>query len=71
MFRHQMTGSWQDGRDCRLSCMRCTALSLLALVCGLLVCGLAGAVDYGAGSGIDDINSGNCSTCEQRNDTDG
>ena len=42
-----MTGSCQDGRDCRLPRMRCTALLPLALVCALLMCGLAGAVDYG------------------------
>ena len=41
--------------------MRCTALLLLALVCALLICGFAGAVDYGPYSGIDDINSGNYS----------
>ncbi len=47
MFRHQMTGSWQDGRDCRLPRMRCTALSLLALVCGAMICGVAEAANYG------------------------
>jgi parallel beta-helix repeat protein len=45
--------------------MRCTsAIRLPActlLILGL-VCGLAGAAECGADSGIDDINSGNCST---------
>jgi parallel beta-helix repeat protein len=57
-----MTGSCPDGRGCRLSRMSRVSIALLSLACALLICGVAGAADYGAGSGIDNITSSNCST---------
>ncbi|MEA1869711.1 MAG: right-handed parallel beta-helix repeat-containing protein, partial [Euryarchaeota archaeon] len=47
MFRHQMTRSWQDSNDCRLPRMSRVPVALLALACMLLMCSVAGAVDYG------------------------
>ncbi|PXF61242.1 MAG: hypothetical protein C4B59_04635 [Candidatus Methanogaster sp.] len=59
-----MTGSCPDGRDCRLPRMSRVSIALLslALACALLICGVAGAADYGEDSGIDNITSLNCST---------
>ncbi|RLG27413.1 hypothetical protein DRO03_12065, partial [Methanosarcinales archaeon] len=38
------------------------SIALLYLTCALLICGVAGAADYGEDSGIDNITSLNCST---------
>jgi parallel beta-helix repeat protein len=43
-----MTGSCQDGRDCRLPRASRVSVALLSLACALLICGVAGAVEYGA-----------------------
>ncbi|MEA1869709.1 MAG: hypothetical protein U9N09_06165 [Euryarchaeota archaeon] len=61
MFRHQMTGSWQDSNDCRLPRMSRVSVALLALACTLLMCGVAGAVDYGE-INVTSANDGEWST---------
>ena len=49
MFRHQRIGSRQHGRDCRL--LRASRVSV-----ALLICGLAGAAEYGE----IDVTAANC-----------
>jgi parallel beta-helix repeat protein len=42
-----MTGSCPDGRDCGLPRMSRVSAALLSLACAILMCGLAGAAEYG------------------------
>ncbi len=56
MFRHQRIGSRQHGRDCRLLRASRVSVALLALAGALLICGLAGAAEYGE----IDVTAANC-----------
>ena len=46
MFQHQIIKSCWHGRDCRIPFARYASVVLLALVCVLLISGLARAVDH-------------------------